>query len=67
MVNLMMKRVYDLAGISPKKVNVYLNEKKITSVNDFESYVDLYFNSKNTLIEKYYERCSDRWEICIVV
>lgn len=67
MVALLMKRVYDLAGISPKKVSVYLNGKKITKVSDFLSYVDLYFPDNKIPSEKFYERCSERWEICVVV
>ena len=38
----MCKRVYDMAGTTPKDVRVYLNGKKI-AVNDFKSYCDLYF------------------------
>lgn len=41
---LFKKRVYDLAGCSPKNINVYLNSKKITKVRNFSDYVDLYFN-----------------------
>ena len=41
-VALLTKRVYDLAGISPKSVKVYLNNKKI-NISGFEEYVNLYF------------------------
>ena len=34
MASLMAKRVYDTAGISPKTVKVYFDEKKV-AVDDF--------------------------------
>lgn len=64
----MKKRVYDLAGCTPKSVTIYLNGKKIDKVKDFESYVSLYFKSKNnnqeseTPIIAYHK--DPRWEIC---
>ena len=42
MVSLMAKRVYDTAGLSPKTVKVYLDEKKV-AVDDFQQYISLYF------------------------
>lgn len=44
--SLLKKRVYDLAGCSPKTVSVFLNGKKISNVKNFEDYVDLYFSKK---------------------
>ena len=35
MASLMAKRVYDTAGISPKTVKVYFDEKKV-AVDDFQ-------------------------------
>ena len=43
MESLLIKRVYDLAGVTPATVNVYLNGKKITGVKNFQTYTDLYF------------------------
>ena len=65
-VALLQKRVYDLAGCTASGIKVFLNGKRISSVSNFESYVDLYFKAGKD-VEKFYERCSDRWEICIVV
>jgi DNA topoisomerase II len=42
-VAFLSKRVYDLAGCTSSDVKVFLNGKKISSVTNFESYVDLYF------------------------
>ena len=33
--SLLVKRVYDLAGVTPNSVGVYLNGKKITHVRNF--------------------------------
>ncbi len=67
-VALLSKRVYDLAGTTPAQIKVYLNNKRIAQVNDFENYVEMYFSAKKSEeIEKFYLKCSDRWEICIAV
>lgn len=65
-VALLSKRVYDLAGISPKAVKVYLNDKKI-EIDSFEKYVELYFGKDDIEVQKFHEKCSERWEICVVV
>ena len=64
-VALLSKRVYDLAGCTPASVSVHLNGKKIAKVTNFETYTDLYFKKDN--VEKFYEKCGDRWEICVAV
>ena len=43
MESLLVKRVYDLAGVTPATVAIYLNGKKITGVKNFQTYTDLYF------------------------
>ena len=65
-LSLMEKRVYDLAGISPKNVNIYLNTQKI-NIKNFEEYVDLYFKKDKEDLQKYCERFGPRWEVCVVV
>ena len=58
MVGLLYKRVFDIAGTTPKSTNVYLNGKKL-EVKDFSTFVDMYINSINegeeSKIEKIYE------------
>ena len=65
-VELMRKRVYDLAGILGKSVNVYLNGTKLP-VKDFKSYVDLYLGKATAegAVPRTYEKVGDRWEICV--
>jgi len=57
-IDLMKKRVYDLAACSSKDVSVYLNGIKITETT-FDKYVDLYFTNKK---ERAFEEC-DGWTI----
>ncbi len=80
MVSLMMKRVYDVAGVTPESVEVHLNEQKL-SVRSFEQYVDYYLkNAKKQFakvgdenesgeeaedLPKIFERINDRWEVCV--
>jgi DNA topoisomerase II len=42
-VALLSKRVYDMAGCTSSDVKVYLNKRKIPSVTNFETYIDMYF------------------------
>lgn len=45
--SILAKRVYDLAGCTSNKVKIYLNNKKITKVTDFQSYTNMYFKEKD--------------------
>jgi DNA topoisomerase-2 len=61
----MCKRVYDLAGITDKRVKVKLNGQEV-GCKDFSSYVDLYLKTVETkelpkIIET--KNPSDRWEV----
>lgn len=40
-VSLMKKRVYDLAGVTHRKVRVYLNDTRL-EIKEFRDYCDLY-------------------------
>lgn len=64
MIGLFYKWVYDIAGITPKSTNVYLNSKKV-DIKDFSSYVDMYMNclneSEENKIEKIYDDFGAWW------
>lgn len=62
-VSLLTRRVYDLAGTTPKDCRVHLNGKHV-GVKDFKDYVDLYMGTENTVV---YERHSERWEFAMTV
>jgi DNA topoisomerase-2 len=62
-VQLMSKRVYDIAGTIGKDTKVYLNDYKIP-IKGFADYVDLFLKHKPDC-PKIHERVNDRWEVCI--
>ena len=43
MVKLFQRRVYDIAGITPKDVKVKFNNE-VLKVNDFQSYIKMYLD-----------------------
>lgn len=64
---LMMKRAYDIAGSTTKKIRVVLNGKQLP-VTKFEDYVQLYLGSSGAeegASDVFYERVSDRWEVAM--
>lgn len=67
MIGLFYKRVYDIAGVTPKSVNVHLNGKKIKDINCFQSYIQLYMKSVNeengSEAPFFYESPHTRWEV----
>jgi len=63
MVQLLKKRVYDIAAWTDKTVSVYLNGQKL-DFKCFEKYVDLYIGSKSEHPRVHLE-LNDRWEAII--
>ena len=63
MINLMYRRIYDIAGITDKSINVYLNDEKI-KIKSFLDYIKLYNDSPNSLFQ---EIISDRWDVIFSV
>ena len=55
--------MYDLAGITPSTIEVYLNGKKI-QIKDFSQYVGMYLDSE-VLKFKDKDNDNDRWEVII--
>ena len=60
-IALMQKRVYDIAGILPESVHVYLNKKRI-KLKGFKEYMDLY-PATDSQATRLYEKVNKRWEI----
>ena len=56
------KRVYDICAVTPKAVNVYLNDKKL-GFKDFSDYVSLYIGDKKTMPRVIEEQ--SRWQVGI--
>ena len=67
-ISLLKKRVYDVAGTSPSRIKVFLNDKKI-NIDNFKDYVDLYIKDKyfdeEAKIEfpKIEANSTERWEV----
>lgn len=65
MVALMIKRVYDMAGIFNGNVKVFLNGQQI-KINSFAKYIDLYFPSEANVIKVYDKAMTtSRWEVLV--
>lgn len=64
MVALLEKRVYDVAGITPSKLNIHLNGKAISSVKNFEQYVRLYTGPK-TGDDLFFKIDQPRWQVIV--
>ena len=60
MVSFMVRRIYDVAGITDKRVSVFYNGTKL-KIKSFQDYINLY-PSPTT---KTYEKISDRWELIV--
>ena len=67
-ISLLKKRVYDVAGTSPIRIKVYLNDKLI-NIKDFSEYADLYiknryFDEENKILyPKILVNSTERWEV----
>jgi DNA topoisomerase-2 len=67
-ISLLKKRVYDVAGTSPSRIKVYLNDKLI-EIKDFSEYADLYIKNRyfdedsKVLYPKILANSTDRWEV----
>ena len=68
MLNLLKKRVYDIASItdhSVKKIKVSFNDS-IVPVKNFTQYIDLYIGSKGDH-KRIYETTDERWEYAVAM
>ena len=67
-ISLLKKRVYDVAGTSPSRIKVFLNDKRI-NINNFKDYVDLYIKNRYFDEEAKVEypkievNSTERWEV----
>ena len=61
MINLMYRRVYDIAGLTDKNVNVYLNGKQI-KINNFMDYSKMYLSQADDFV---YSEIDNRWKLGI--
>ena len=69
MINLMKKRVYDIAGTTSQNVKVFLNGKQVP-VSNFMEYVKMYLvsssdDNQNKLPLISYENPNNRWQVVV--
>ena len=67
MYQIMKRRIYDLAGTTSKKVQVFFNDQEITGigeVNTFEDYIKLYYKDSQKKI--IYRDFNERWSVGVV-
>lgn len=60
-VSLFKKRVFDIAGITDKSLQVYLNEEKITC-KSFPDYISLY-TSDSAKEDVIFDKPTERWQV----
>ena len=57
MYQLIERRLYDIAGVTDKSINVYYNGKMIKQ-KTFDKYINLYLNDEKVVYEQIHERWS---------
>ena len=62
MFQLMERRIYDVAGITDKKISVYYNGSQIKQ-KTFDKYIQLYLNDEKII----YEDIHKRWSLGVVI
>ena len=69
-VALMTKRVYDMAGVTPSDIKVYLNDKKL-EVKNFNSLINMYLSAgaseDQESLPLVYEKPHERWEVAVSI
>ena len=63
MYNLFIRRIYDIAAVTDKKVKVSFNGNLIP-VKNFQQYIDYYIGAKDNT-KRIYEQPNDRWEYAV--
>jgi DNA topoisomerase-2 len=63
MIELLNRRIYDIAAVTDKKVIVRRNGTT-NGIKTFQQYVDLYIGGKDKT-PRLYEEGSERWEYCV--
>ena len=63
MINLFIKRIYDISAVTKKHIKVTYN-KKVLEVKNLQQYIDLYIGPKSEH-ERIYEEVNDRWHYAV--
>jgi DNA topoisomerase-2 len=65
-VAVLSRRVYDIAAVTDKTVQVTLNGEKL-NVRSLEHYASLVLGTDKTAVPRVYERANERWEYVVAV
>lgn len=65
MRSLFIKRIYDIAAVTDKKVKLNYNSN-IIPVKDFQQYISMYIGDK-TETDRFYEKANERWEYAVCI
>ena len=65
MLQLLKKRVYDIAAVTDKSLKVKYNSELIP-IKNFQQYIDMYIGSKETT-PRTYEEANERWEYAVAL
>ena len=64
-INLLKKRVYDVAAVTSKNIKVRYNNN-IIPIKSFQQYIDYYIGDKNNTT-RVYEESNERWEYAVTI
>ena len=66
MVNILAKRIYDVAAVTEKNIRVKYNSQPV-AVKTFQQYVDMYIGSKDETPRVYEDAENGRWEYAVAM
>lgn len=66
MVNILIKRIYDVAAVTEKNIKVKYNSQQV-SVKTFQQYIDMYIGTKDDAARVYEDVENGRWEYAVAL
>ena len=66
MVNILIKRIYDVAAVTEKNIKVKYNSQQV-SVKTFQQYIDMYVGSKDETPRVFEDAENGRWEYVVAL
>ena len=66
MVNILIKRIYDVAAVTEKNIKVKYNSQQV-SVKTFQQYIDMYVGSKDETPRVFEDAENGRWEYAVAL
>jgi len=66
MVNILVKRIYDVAAVTDKNIRVKYNSQPV-AVKTFQQYIDMYVGTKDETPRVYEDAENGRWEYAVAM